>query len=492
VSEPQTPKDEPAAAEPKVGVDEWVAQYERRRQERAGPFAPLLKVWDRVPRPAWMALMVVGAAVYGIVATNTGDLRIGINTILFALLAVGLNVVVGWAGLLDLGYVAFYGFGAYVYAFVASPKFGLSLSTPAAIAVVVASTALLGLLLGLPSLRLIGDYLAIVTLFFAQIFLVLTTNGNRINVPWRDQPLDITGGPNGIPGVDAFEFLGRQAVEVKTYYFISLGVFVVVAALLHLLNESRTGRAWRASREDPLAAEAMTIPVNRLKLLAFMFGAATAGLTGSIFAAVQIGVFPQNFELALLITIYAMVILGGSGSIGGVVLGAVAIGVTLEILRGAEWGRVIFYLLLLTGIVVLVRERRYVPWVVGSVLVFGVLTVQTVGELWPRSVGRAPLAADGPLGGFVDEWVLLPEHPGTIGNVAFIVLVLGVLALTLVKGWVRIVLAVPLVYLGAFVWENKLVFQPSVTRYLLVGALLVFVMNLRPQGLLGERRVEIV
>ena len=489
MSEPTQP---PGQDQPKVGVDEWVAQYERRRQEQAGPFAPLLKVWDRVPRPAWMAVMVAIAVLFGIVSTNTGDLRIGINTILFALLAVGLNVVVGWAGLLDLGYIAFYGFGAYVYAFVASPKFGIHLPTPAAVAVVVASTALLGLLLGLPSLRLIGDYLAIVTLFFAQIFLVLTTNGNRINVPWRDEPLDITGGPNGIPGVDAFEFLGRRAVEVKTYYWISLGAFVIVAALLHLLNESRTGRAWRASREDPLAAEAMTIPVNRLKLLAFMFGAATAGLTGSIFAAVQIGVFPQNFELALLITIYAMVILGGSGSIGGVVIGAVTIGITLEILRDAEWGRVIFYVLLLTGIVVMVRDRRLVPWVVGSVIVFGVLTVQTVGELWPRSVGRAPLAPDGPLGGFVDEWVLLPEHPGTIGNVAFIVLVLGVLALTLVKGWVRIVLAVPLVYLGAFVWENKLIFQPSVTRYLLVGALLVFVMNLRPQGLLGERRVEIV
>jgi ABC-type branched-subunit amino acid transport system permease subunit len=492
MSEPQTPKDEQAPAAPKVGVDEWVAQYEQRRLERAGPFAPLLGLWDRVPRPAWMALMIFAAVLYGIVATNTGDLRIGINTILFALLALGLNVVVGWAGLLDLGYIAFYGFGAYIYAFLASPKFGIDLATPAAVAVAVASTALLGLLLGLPSWRLLGDYLAIVTLFFAQIFIVLTTNGNRINVPWRDEPIDITGGPNGIPGVDAFEFLGQRAIQVKTYYWISLGAFVVVAVLLYLLNDSRTGRAWRALREDPLAAEAMTIPVNRLKLLAFMFGAATAGLTGSIFAAVQIGVFPQNFELALLITVYAMVILGGAGSIGGVVLGAVTIGITLEVLRGAEWGRVVFYLLLLTGILVLVRQWRYVPWIVGAVIVLGVLTVQIVGDLWPRSVGRPPLAADGPLGGFVDNWVLLPEHPGTIGSIAFVVLVLGVLALTMADGWVRIAGAVPLVYLGVFVWENKLIFQPSVTRFLLVGALLVFVMNLRPQGLMGTARVEIV
>ena len=490
MSEPT--QEQPGQDQPKVGVDEWVAQYERRRQERAGPFAPLLRVWDRVPGPGWMTIFVTVAVVYGIVATNTGDLRIAINTILFALLALGLNVVVGWAGLLDLGYIAFYGFGAYVYAFVASPKFGIDLPTPAAIAVVVASTALLGLLLGLPSWRLLGDYLAIVTLFFAQIFLVLTTNGNRINVPWRDEPLDITGGPNGIPGVNAFEFLGQRAVQVKTYYWISLGAFVIVMSLLFLLNDSRTGRAWRALREDTLAAEAMTIPVNRLKLLAFMFGAATAGLTGSIFAALQIGVFPQNFELALLITVYAMVILGGAGSIGGVVIGAVTIGITLEVLRGAEWGRVVFYLLLLTGALVMVRQWRYLLWVVGAVLVFGVLSVQVVGDVWPRGVARPPLAVDGPLGGFVDNWVLLPEQPGTIGSVAFVVLVLGVLGLTLAPTWVRIAGAVPLMYLGVFVWENKLIFQPSVTRFLLVGALLVFVMNLRPQGLMGTARVEIV
>ena len=132
MTEPQTPKDERASAAPKVGVDEWVAQYERRRQERAGVFAPLLRIWDTTPRPAWMAAMVLVAVVYGIFATNSGDLRIGLNTILFALLALGLNVVVGWAGLLDLGYVAFFGFGAYVYAFVASGKFGVHLPTPAA------------------------------------------------------------------------------------------------------------------------------------------------------------------------------------------------------------------------------------------------------------------------------------------------------------------------------------------------------------------------
>jgi branched-chain amino acid transport system permease protein len=483
---------EPGRDQPKVGTDEWVAQYERRRLARAGPFAPLLRVWDATPRPAWMAGLVFLAVLYGIFATNSGDLRIGINTILFALLALGLNVVVGWAGLLDLGYIAFYGSGAYIYAFVASPKFGVHLPTPAAVVVVIAATALLGLLLGLPSWRLLGDYLAIVTLFFAQIFVTVTTNGNRINLPWKDGPTDVTGGPNGIPGVDAFEVAGSQAVEVKTYYWIALGAFVVVATLLYLLNDSRTGRAWRALREDPLAAEAMTMPVNRLKLLAFMFGAATAGLTGSIFAAVQIGVFPQNFELFLLITVYAMVILGGAGSIGGVVIGAVAIGVTLEILRDADWGRVIFYALLVAAAFVVARSWRVAAGIVAAVIVLGVLLNEIVGAAWPRGVERAPLAASGPLAGLVDDWVLLPTQPGTIGSVAFVLLVLGVLGLTLMRGWARTAAAVPLLYLAAFVWENKLIFQPSVTRFLLVGAVLIFVMNLRPQGLMGTARVEIV
>jgi ABC-type branched-subunit amino acid transport system permease subunit len=435
---------------------------------------------------------VLVAVLFGIFATNSGHIRIGTNTILFALLALGLNVVVGWAGLLDLGYVAFYGSGAYLYAFLASGKFGVHLPTPAAIAAVVAATALLGLLLGLPSWRLLGDYLAIVTLFFAQIFVVVTTNGNRINVPWRDQPLDITGGPNGIPGVDAFSLAGVRAVQPVTYYWIALGAFVLVATALYLLDDSRTGRAWRALREDPLAAEAMTMPVNRLKLLAFMFGAATAGLTGSIFAAVQIGVFPQNFELFLLITIYAMVILGGAGSIGGVVAGAVTIGITLEILRDADWGRVIFYGLLVAGALVVGRSWRAAAGVVAGVLVFGVLAHELAAAVWSRGIERAPLAPDGPLAGLVDGWMLLPTRPGTLGSVAFVLLVLGILALTLAPGWARVAGAVPILYLGAFVWENKLIFQPSVTRFLLVGAVLIFVMNLRPQGLMGTARVEIV
>ena len=251
------------------------------------------------------------------------------------MLAVGLNITVGWAGLLDLGYVAFYGFGAYAYAWVSSDHFDLHWPTVPTILAVVAVTALLGLLVGLPSRRLSGDYLAIVTLFFAQMFYELTVNLDRINVPWSDKTLNLTGGPNGIPGIDNMEIFGIDLTSFQDYYFLLLILLAVVVVALHRLNQSRTGRAFRAIREDPLAAELMTIPINWLKLLAFSMGAAVAGLAGTVFAAVQVGTFPQNFQVMLLIMIYAALILGGLGSIPGAILGAVVVGAVPEILRDA-------------------------------------------------------------------------------------------------------------------------------------------------------------
>src|ERR687898_33460 len=129
-------------------------------------------------------------------------IRVGVNTLLLAMLALGLNIVVGWAGLLDLGYIAFYGFGAYTYALLASDQIDVHLPSWLAIPIVVVASALLGLLLGLSSRRLIGDYLAIVTLFFGQVFVELVTTLDRVTLPGEDEPVDITGGPNGIAGVD--------------------------------------------------------------------------------------------------------------------------------------------------------------------------------------------------------------------------------------------------------------------------------------------------
>ena len=180
---------------------------------------------------------------------------------------------------------------------------------------------MLGLLVGLPSRRLVGDYLAIVTLFFGQAFVVFVNNANRIDFPFIGHT-DLTGGANGLDNIDPLNFFGWKVTTTKEYYYFTLGAFVLVMTLLYFVNESRTGRAWRALREDPLAAEVMSIPINRLKLMAFVFGAATAGFAGSIYGSVQTGAFPGDFDVGLLITIYAIVILGGAGSLAGVIVAA--------------------------------------------------------------------------------------------------------------------------------------------------------------------------
>jgi ABC-type branched-subunit amino acid transport system permease subunit len=172
--QPPRPPDEPPGTEgPRVGVDEWVARHEERRGARTGWTAPLLNAFERLPPWAVLAIGLAAGAAVPFLSDSDYVVRVAVNTVLFALLAVGLNVVVGWSGLLDLGFVAFYGFGAYLYAMLSSEQFGVHLPAELAIPAVIVTSALLGLLLGLPSRRLLGDYLAIVTLFFAQIFVVL-------------------------------------------------------------------------------------------------------------------------------------------------------------------------------------------------------------------------------------------------------------------------------------------------------------------------------
>ena len=474
---------------PRIGTDEWVAQAETRTEHYRGFTAPARRVWDRVTPGARFALFLAVAAAFPFTTDSTFLQRVGVNVLLFALLALGLNIVVGWAGLLDLGYVAFYGFGAYAYAWVSSSQFDLHWPTIATIPAVVVASALLGVLLGLPSWRLVGDYLAITTLFFAQIFVELAVNLDRINLPGSDEPLNLTGGPNGIPGVDPMVIFGIEFLRVRDYFFLLLVVLALVVVGLYSLNDSRTGRAWRAVREDPLAAELMTTPVNRMKLLAFAMGAAIAGLTGTIFAAVQVGVFPQNFEVTLLIMIYAALILGGAGSIQGAILGAIVVASVPEILRTPENARYLFYGALIAVLVAAVRPWQRLAVLVGAAVAFGFAVHEIVGLVWPDGV-EAGTRGEG-LGSLLDSWVVLPAVERLlIGNIAFVLLIAAVLALTQLRRDSRFLLLVPTIYLAAFVWENRLVFQPSVTRQLLFGAILVAMMTRRPHGLLGTPRVE--
>src|SRR6266511_4403663 len=431
--DPKVPAPPDAGDRPQVGVDEWVASVEGRRADRS----LVLRAHGRVPAPA--QLVVVVAAVCALpFLLNSGDLFVyGLFTLLYALLGLGVNVVVGFAGLLDLGYVAFYGIGAYGYALLASPKYDLHWQAEFAIPVVMVGTALIGLILGFTSRRLLGDYLAIVTLFFGQAFVVFVNNAN---------PHNITGGANGIAPTDPLSIFGYKLTTTRQYYyFLVIAVLVVMAGLWSLLR-SRTGRAWQALREDPLAAEMMGTPVNRLKILAFAFGAGIAGLAGVIFAAVSTGIAPGAFDTSVLITIYAIVILGGTGSLVAVVAGTAAFGFAVHAIAGAV----------------------------------------------SSSATAGPVTEGGSLTGLIKHWVVIPEHPGSAAKYAYVGLVVAVVALPRLSGWSRAIALVPVLYLTAFVWENLLIEQPAVARLIIFGALLIAIMQVRPQGLLGTSRVAIV
>jgi branched-chain amino acid transport system permease protein len=476
---------------PRIGVDEWVANVEGKRDRYSGLRGVLQRWWDRLPPPARVLVFAAPAAVFPFLTTQGNVFRYGLFTLVYALLALGLNIVVGFAGLLDLGYVAFFGTGAYLYAILASPQFGHHWQAVVAIPVVVVGTALVGLLIGLPSRRLFGDYLAILTLFFGQAFVVFVNNANRISFPFFGH-VDLTGGSNGIANIDPFNFFGfRVDTTTKQYYLLLIAVSLVLI-LLMFVNESRTGRAWRALREDPLAAEVMSIPVNRLKLMAFVFGAAVAGLTGAIYGTIATAALPGDYDVGLLITIYAIMILGGFGSIMGIVVGAVIVSSVPELLRSSANARPLFYGAILLAIIVKLRPWRLLAFELGGLLAFGFGIHAISAAAYPRLVHGESIGS-GPFARALDHWMLFPKNSVKIADIAYILLVAAiVLYPQLGKIW-RAVLLPPLLYLVMFVWENLLLEHiGGATRLILLGALLVALMNIRPQGLFGTATVEIV
>ena len=287
---------------------------------------------------------------------GAGWVRILTLSLLYVLLALGLNIVVGYAGLLDLGFVAFYAVGAYMYALLASPHlienfpwiaqmFPNGLHTPIWLVIPLAAglAAIAGVLLGTPVLKLRGDYLAIVTLGFGEIIRVFLNN--------LEHPVNITNGPRGLDRIDAmtigppgdpwvdfgqpFEIAGYSIPSVTMYYYLFLALVVFSVVICHRLETSRIGRAWMAIREDEVAAKAMGINTRNMKLLAFGMGATFGGVSGSMFAAFQGFVSPESFSLMESIMIVAMVVLGGLGHLPGVILGAVLLAALPEVLRYA-------------------------------------------------------------------------------------------------------------------------------------------------------------
>lgn len=471
---------------PRIGKDEWVARAgENIARNR------LLRLFDRIPGWARLLAFVVGVALIPLITDDGYINAVVFDTLIFCLLAIGLNVVVGWGGLLDLGYIAFFGVGAYTYAILSSEKFDLHLTTPVVMVIAVVLGALLGFLVGLPSWRLVGDYLAIVTLFVYQIFISIVTNGHDLF------GVDLTGGVNGIANLDPFDFFGLQipvsheGIFNSNYVYVALAVFVAVFVALYLVNHSRIGRSWRALREDTLAAELMGMPTDWLKLLAFAFGAAVAALTGSLFASLKVGVFPETFSLTLLITVYAMVILGGVGSQTGAVLGAVAVYVFLEALRDPDVSGWVFYVSIVLALLFLVRPRWMVAIVLAATAAFGFVVHAVVGAIDDSWTAGAPPDSDR-ITRLLDSWVAIPANPGDAKTLAYVSLVALLLFVTTLKSVWRWAALVPTLYLAAFVWENVLSLQPDVTRFVLLGAMLVGVMVTRPSGILGEQRVEIM
>ena len=275
--------------------------------------------------------------------------RIADMSLLYVMLSLGLNIVVGYAGLLDLGYVAFFAIGAYMFGLLGSPHLVDTFPAIAAmfpqgmhqplwltIPVAAALAGFLGVLLGAPTLRLRGDYLAIVTLGFGEIIRVFMNN--------LDHPVNITNGPKGLNQIDSLQFFGLdlgkkmvvggfEVASVSLYYYLFLALVVFSVVICHRLEVSRVGRAWMAIREDEIAAKAMGINTRNLKLLAFGMGATFGGVSGAMFAAFQGFISPESFSLMESVMIVAMVVLGGIGHLPGVILGAVLLSALPEVLR---------------------------------------------------------------------------------------------------------------------------------------------------------------
>jgi branched-chain amino acid transport system permease protein len=287
------------------------------------------------------------------------------NCAMYACLAVALNLVVGYAGLLNLGFIAFFGIGSYAYALVASDQIHQHYPLWAALLVVIVVTLAFALLVGVPALRLRGDYLAIVTLGFGLIMRDLILDLDRPPVlaghQFGPDTLDLTGGTNGIHGIAPFTVptslpLIGDVPHYRMYYWIFIGFLALSVYCVLRWRNTRTGRAWVAIRDDELAARAMGVNTFKYRLLAFATSAVLAGIVGMIDAAFIFNAFPGNFDVQQTVTVFIMVILGGLGSIPGAILGAIAFTVPPYLLQQFVFYKYLVVSILLIAVMVLRPE----------------------------------------------------------------------------------------------------------------------------------------
>lgn len=349
----------------------------------------------RDPRLVWaayvaLALLLIALPFITDWALGRTWVRIAAFALLYIMLALGLNIVVGYAGLLDLGYVAFFAVGAYCYALLASPHFDIHLPFWLLLPLSATIACVFGVLLGAPTLRLRGDYLAIVTLGFGEIIRIFLVNLNA--------PINITNGPQGVNLIDPVRLgdfslaqthalLGAAFPAVYNYYYLFLLLTLAVIFVSMRLEDSRIGRAWVAVREDEVAAAATGINTRNVKLLAFAMGASFGGVSGGLFAGFQGFVSPESFTIIESVMILCMVVLGGMGHIPGVILGAVLLVVLPEALRYLGPAQQMLFGRVLAD----PADLR--------LLVFGLALILVMllrpSGLWPSTTRRRELAAQG-------------------------------------------------------------------------------------------------
>lgn len=466
---------------PQIGQDEWARHSDDRTEPRRGLALVGSAISDRVPWHLRLFAALLIAALIPAATSSSYILTVGVNTLLLTLLVLGLNVAVGWSGLLDLGYMAFYGLGAYLYSLLSSDQLnapaGIHLPSVVSVPAVVIATGVVGLLIGLSASRVTEVYLALLTLFFAEMFL------QTVSIV----ALPISGGPYGITNVNPLSGFGSALTSVQQYYFFTLICLGALALLLRNLEGSRIGRAWRSVREDEFVASFVTVPTKRIKIYAFVFGAMVAGFAGCVFAAFEAGTYPTDFGTAELFLMYAALILGGMGSIGGAIVGAVLVSVGIELLQSTTYSTGLFFAVVILALVFRIRPWRRLGVFAAAEIVFGLIVRALLVEA--GHVASSP--GRGLLNHAINLWLVSPNLPRVGVDWVYVGLLGAIVAVVIYPRLRRLWLLVPGVYLAAFAWVTVLVPNSSTTSELLLGGMLIVVMTLRPRGLLGTMPREV-